>query len=149
MCTYVYLCKCVFNFQTGILSLFVIVCCSVCCILCFTLFARCVAMCFAMFVVVFCSAQQNVLQMCVRKCQAIVVQERGRGHVMMTHSFVVVCCSVVPRVAVCCLQPLHHMPCAVAVDTRPPVSCCLPLLCCLPPPAPTSTTAACPFWAAI
>jgi len=124
-------------------------CVAVCVAFCISpCFAACVAMCFAMFVAVFCSALQNVLQMCLRKLQAIVVQERGRGHVMMTHSFVVVCCSVVLRVAKCCLKPLHHVPYAVAAYTRPPVSRSLPLLCCLPPPAPTSTTAACPFWVA-
>ena len=37
-------------------------------------------------------------------------------------------CSVVPCVAVRCLQPLHHVPCAVAADTRPPASRCLPSL---------------------
>ena len=37
-------------------------------------------------------------------------------------------CSVVPCAAVRCLQPLHHVPCAVAADTRPPASRCLPSL---------------------
>ena len=80
---------------------------------------------------------QNVL------CVAV---EHGRDHHhddLTLQQPAAVCCSVVPRVAVCCLQPLHHVPCAVAADTRPPASRCLP------PPAPTSTTATCPRWAAM
>ena len=57
--------------------------------------------------------------------------------------FICICMYINTRVAVCCLQPLHHVPCAVAADTRPPTSRCLP------PHAPTSATAACPFSAAM
>ena len=97
-----------------------------------------------------CSVRYRVVQSVVQfvlqsVCQFFVkVWEHGRDHHddLTLQDPAAVCCSVVPRVAVCCLQPLHHMPCAVAADTRPPASRCLP------PPAPTSTTAVCPFRAA-
>ena len=78
------------------------------------------------------------------KSFSFTVLKRGRDHHDDSYynsilQCVVVCCSVLPRVAVCCLQPLHHVPCAVAADTRPPASRCLP------PPALTSTTAVCPL----
>jgi hypothetical protein len=49
------------------------------------------------------------------------VLQRSAGEIIImiiSHCNIVlafVCCSVVPRGAVCCLQPLHHVPCAVAV----------------------------------
>ena len=99
-----------------------------------------------------CSVLQNVLQcvlqgvlqgalQCVMPKVLCVAVERGRDHHhhdLTLQQRAAVCCSVVPRGAVCCLQPLHHVPCAVAADTRPPASRSLP------PPAPTSTTAVCP-----
>jgi len=89
-----------------------------------------------------------VLQGCAICCRVVpcVAVERGRDHHhddLTLQQPAAVCCSVVPRVAVCCLQPLHHVPCAIAAHTRPPASRCLP------PPAPTWVAAACPFWAAI
>ena len=85
-----------------------------------------------------------VLQGCAIWCRVVpcVAVERGRDHRhedLTLHQRAAMCCSVVPRVAVCCLQPLHHVPCAVAAGTRPPASRCLPT------PAPTSTTAECPL----
>jgi len=107
------------------------VCCSVCCrVVLFVCCGVCCRVC--------CSVCCSVVQ-----CAAV---ERGRDHHhddLTLQQRAAVCCSVVPRGAVCCLQPLHHVPCAVAADTRPSFSRSLP------PPARTSTTAACPFWAAV
>jgi len=90
---------------------------------------------------------------CCRVCCSVccrvvpcVAAERGRDHHhddLTLRQRAVVRCSVVPRAAACCRQPLHHVPCAVAADTCPPASRCQHS------PAPTLATAACPFWAAM
>ena len=89
-----------------------------------------------------------VLQGCAICCRVVpcVAAERGRDHHhddLTLRQRAVVRCSVVPRAAACCRQPLHHVPCAVAADTCPPASRCQHS------PAPTLATAACPFWAAM
>ena len=67
---------------------------------------------------------------CVLQCmlQRVVVRERGRDHHhyhdLTLQQFIAVCYSVVLHVAMCCLQLLHHVTCAVAADTRPPDSHC-------------------------
>ena len=100
------------------------VCCSMCCKVCCS---------------VCCSVYCNL---CCRMVPCVAA-ERRRDHHLALQQPDAVCCSVVPRVAVYCLQPLHNVPCAVAADTRPPASRCLT------PPAPTSTTALCPCSAAM
>jgi len=115
--------------------------CSVCCSVCYRV-------CCSVTGTVCCDVLHCVLQGCAICCRVVpcVAVERGRDHHhddLTLQQRAAVCCSMVPRVAVCCLQPLHHVPCAVAADTRPPAPRCLP------PPAPTSTTAVCPFWAAM
>ena len=107
--------------------------------------AVCLALCLAVCVL------QRALQ-CVLHCVVFqfVLQHGSAGEIiimMIPHcngiwQCVAVCYSVVPRVAVCCLQPLHHVPCAVAAPTRPLASRCLP------PPEYTSATAECPLLAA-
>jgi len=104
----------------------VCLCCKVCCGVCCRVCCR-----------VYCN-------LCCRVVPCVAM-EHGRDHHhddLTLQQRAAVCSSVMPRGAVCCLQPLHHVPCAVAADTRPPVSRCLPL-------PLTSTTAARPFWAAM
>ena len=77
---------------------------------------------------------QGVLQgalQCVMPKVLCVAVERGRDHHhddLILQPRAAVCCSVVPRVAVCCLQPLHHVPSLpaqallpLAVYPRPPL----------------------------
>ena len=102
---------------------------------CVTVFATvCVTVCVAVRVAASVAACGAVCAVgCVaRWCSRVlpcVAAERGRDHHhddLTLKQRAAVRCSVVLRVAVCRLQPLHHVPCAVAADTRPPASRCLP-----------------------
>ena len=77
---------------------------------------------------VFQDVLQGALQCVMPKVLCVAVERRRDHHHddLTLQQRAAVCCSVVPCVARCCLQPLHHVPCAVAANTRPPASRCLP-----------------------
>ena len=110
---------CVAGCVTGCVTVFATVCVTVCdAVRVAVCVAACGAVCAALCVAQWCSR--------VLPCVAV---ECGRDHHhddLTLQQPAAVRCSVVLRVAVCRLQPLHHVPCAVAADTRSPASCCLP-----------------------
>jgi len=115
VCVVVCVAWCVVGFVAGCVTGFVTVFATVCVTVCDAVRgAVCAALC--------------VAQWCSRVLPCVAV-ERGRDHHhddLTLQQPAAVRCSVVLRVAVCRLQPLHHVPCAVAADTRSAASRCLP-----------------------